>query len=101
VCGALTILGAAGVARLELETDLRHLRPSDHPTVRAEAALVRDFGLGIDTSTVTVRVPAWTTRSIAPMPWRRSRASSFRAPKSQARRIGWSRASASRRALRR
>jgi predicted RND superfamily exporter protein len=54
VCGALTILGAAGAARLTLDTELRRLRPSDHPTVRAETALIRDFGLGIDTSTVTV-----------------------------------------------
>jgi predicted exporter len=54
LCAALTVLGAAGALRLTLHTDLRRLRPSDHPTVRAEAALVRDFDLGIDTSTVTV-----------------------------------------------
>lgn len=55
VAVALTAVGAFGVTRLRLDTDLRLLRPSNHPAFEAERDLVRDFGVGLDTTTITVR----------------------------------------------
>lgn len=51
----LTVVGALGATRLTLDTDLRRLRPTDNPAAAAERDLVRDFGVGLDTSTVTLR----------------------------------------------
>jgi uncharacterized protein len=48
----LTVVSAWGVARLSLSTDLRSLRPADHPSAAAERLLVESFGLGLDTLTV-------------------------------------------------
>ncbi|MFP5285985.1 MAG: efflux RND transporter permease subunit, partial [Thermoanaerobaculia bacterium] len=51
----LTALSVWGASRLELSTDLRSLRPEDHPALEAERLLVRTFGVGLDTFTVVVR----------------------------------------------
>lgn len=53
-CALLTLASIVGVTRLSLDTDMRRLRPSDHPAARAEERLVKDFGIGLDTSTITV-----------------------------------------------
>lgn len=60
---AVVLLGAAlvsgvsawGLARLDLSTDLRSLRPADHPALRAERRLVESFAVGLDTFTVVAR----------------------------------------------
>jgi predicted RND superfamily exporter protein len=57
VAALLTVLSAWGASRLELSTDLRSLRPEDHPALEAERLLVRTFGVGLDTFTVVVRGP--------------------------------------------
>lgn len=54
VCLALTAIAALGMSRLALDTDLRRLRPANHPAARAERDLVGDFGVGLDTSTISV-----------------------------------------------
>lgn len=51
----LSAVSAWGVSRLELSTDLRSLRPADHPALEAERLLVQTFGVGLDTFTVIVR----------------------------------------------
>ncbi|HYO12673.1 MAG TPA: MMPL family transporter [Thermoanaerobaculia bacterium] len=51
----LSVASVWGVSRLELSTDLRSLRPADHPALEAERLLVRTFGVGLDTFTVVVR----------------------------------------------
>jgi predicted RND superfamily exporter protein len=51
----LSAVSAWGVSRLELSTDLRSLRPEDHPALEAERLLVETFGVGLDTFTVVVR----------------------------------------------
>ncbi|HEX5760370.1 MAG TPA: MMPL family transporter, partial [Thermoanaerobaculia bacterium] len=52
---ALSAVAAAGLARLDLDADLRALRPADHPALAVERLLVERFGLGLDTATVVVR----------------------------------------------
>ncbi len=47
------VLGAAA-SRLSIDTDLRALRPEDHPADEVHAILLRNFPIGLDTSTVTV-----------------------------------------------
>ncbi|MEA2560378.1 MAG: uncharacterized protein QOH06_1882 [Acidobacteriota bacterium] len=51
----LTVASVWGLTRLELSTDLRSLRPSDHPSARAEQLLVETFSVGLDTFTVVAR----------------------------------------------
>jgi|HubBroStandDraft_3_1064219.scaffolds.fasta_scaffold04930_3 predicted RND superfamily exporter protein len=57
VVAALLATGAAGwgLARLGLSTDLRALRPADHPAAEAERLLVESFELGLDTFSVVAR----------------------------------------------
>ncbi|HET9225962.1 MAG TPA: MMPL family transporter, partial [Thermoanaerobaculia bacterium] len=60
---AAVLLGAAlltgvsvwGLTRLELSTDLRSLRPKDHPSARAERLLVESFSVGLDTFSVVAQ----------------------------------------------
>lgn len=60
---AVVLLGAAlltavsvwGVTRLDLSTDLRSLRPKDHPSARAEQLLVETFSVGLDTFSVVAQ----------------------------------------------
>jgi predicted RND superfamily exporter protein len=51
----LTAVSAWGLGRLGLDTDLRSLRPADHPSLAAENLLVERFGVGLDTFTVVAR----------------------------------------------
>lgn len=51
----LSGLAAWGVTRLDLSTDLRSLRPKDHPSTRAERLLVETFSVGLDTFSVVAR----------------------------------------------
>jgi predicted RND superfamily exporter protein len=44
-----------GMSRLELSTDLRALRPADHPSAEAERLLVEKFSVGLDTLSVVIR----------------------------------------------
>ncbi len=44
-----------GLSRLELSTDLRSMRPADHPSAAAERLLVDTFSVGLDTLTVVAR----------------------------------------------
>lgn len=48
----LTAVSAWGASRLSFSTDLRSLRPADHPSTEAERVLVDTFGVGLDTFTV-------------------------------------------------
>ena len=48
----LTAVSAWGVSRLSFSTDLRSLRPADHPSTEAERVLVDTFAVGLDTFTV-------------------------------------------------
>ncbi|HEV8578632.1 MAG TPA: MMPL family transporter [Thermoanaerobaculia bacterium] len=48
----LTALSAWGLSRLSFSTDLRSLRPADHPSAEAERLLVETFAVGLDTFTV-------------------------------------------------
>jgi predicted exporter len=50
-----SLVSAWGLTRLDLSTDLRSLRPKNHPSARAEKALVDTFGLGLDTFSVVAR----------------------------------------------
>jgi predicted RND superfamily exporter protein len=53
---ALLSLGSVwGLTRLELSTDLRSLRPKNHPSARAEKLLVETFSVGLDTFSVVAR----------------------------------------------
>jgi len=52
VSAVLAVLSAWGVSRLSFSTDLRSLRPADHPSAEAERLLVETFSLGLDTFTV-------------------------------------------------
>lgn len=55
VLGAVLLVSAVagwGLTRLSLSTDLRSLRPADHPSFAAEQTLVRTFSLGLDTFSV-------------------------------------------------
>lgn len=51
----LTAVSAWGLGRLTLSTDLRSLRPEDHPSLAAERLLVEKFAVGLDTLTVVAR----------------------------------------------
>src|SRR5215210_1257493 len=51
----LTAVSVWGLGRLGLSTDLRSLRPQDHPSLAAERLLVEKFGVGLDTLTVVTR----------------------------------------------
>lgn len=51
----LSGLAAWGVTRLDLSTDLRSLRPEDHPSTRAEQLLVETFSVGLDTFSVVAQ----------------------------------------------
>jgi predicted RND superfamily exporter protein len=51
----LSIASAWGLARLELSTDLRSLRPKNHPLARAEQLLVETFSVGLDTFSVVAQ----------------------------------------------
>ena len=51
----LTAASVWGLARLELSTDLRSLRPKDHPSARAERLLVETFSVGLDTFSVVAQ----------------------------------------------
>jgi len=51
----LTAVSAWGLTRLDLSTDLRSLRPSDHPSTRAEGLLVETFSVGLDTFSVVAQ----------------------------------------------
>jgi uncharacterized protein len=53
--GLLTAVSGWGLSRLSLSTDLRSLRPADHPSLAAESLLVEKFGVGLDTLTVVTR----------------------------------------------
>ncbi|HEX6904288.1 MAG TPA: MMPL family transporter [Thermoanaerobaculia bacterium] len=55
VSALLTAVSFWGVSRLSFSTDLRSLRPADHPSFRAERLLVESFGVGLDTFTVVAR----------------------------------------------
>jgi len=58
VLAALALLTAVslwGLGRLSLSTDLRSLRPRDHPLYTAEKLLVDKFAVGLDTLTVVTR----------------------------------------------
>lgn len=50
----LSSLAAWGAWRLTLSTDLRALRPADHPAAEAERLLVESFPVGLDTLSVVV-----------------------------------------------
>jgi predicted RND superfamily exporter protein len=50
----LTLVAAGGLTRFRLQPDFNSLRPSDHPTVVAEALLLRHFSVGLDTTTIIV-----------------------------------------------
>jgi uncharacterized protein len=57
VLGAALLVSAVaawGLPRLALNTDLRSLRPVDHPALLAEQLVVTKFGLGLDTLTALV-----------------------------------------------
>jgi predicted RND superfamily exporter protein len=51
----LTAASVWGLTRLELSTDLRSLRPKDHPSARAEKLLVDTFSVGLDTFSVVAQ----------------------------------------------
>jgi uncharacterized protein len=50
-----TALALWGLGRLDVSTDLRSLRPADHPLAAAEQGLMEAFGVGLDTFTVVAR----------------------------------------------
>lgn len=52
VSALLAAVAAWGVSRLSFATDLRSLRPADHPSAEAERLLVDSFSVGLDTFTV-------------------------------------------------
>ncbi len=51
----MTATSIVGLGRLTLEPDPGSLRPTDHPTRRAERRLGATFGVGADTATVIVK----------------------------------------------
>jgi predicted RND superfamily exporter protein len=51
----VTAVALWGLGRLGLSTDLRSLRPVDHPSFAAEQLLIEKFGVGLDTLTVVAR----------------------------------------------
>ncbi|HEY7216063.1 MAG TPA: MMPL family transporter, partial [Thermoanaerobaculia bacterium] len=52
VSALLAAVSVWGVSRLSFSTDLRSLRPADHPSAEAERLLVDTFAVGLDTFTV-------------------------------------------------
>ncbi|HWM94274.1 MAG TPA: MMPL family transporter [Thermoanaerobaculia bacterium] len=55
VAALLTAVSVWGATRLDLSTDLRSLRPADHPSARAERLLVETFSVGLDTFSVVAQ----------------------------------------------
>lgn len=55
VLALVTAVAVWGLGRLSLSTDLRSLRPRDHPSLAAERLLVEKFAVGLDTLTVVTR----------------------------------------------
>lgn len=53
----ITIAACVALGRLRIDADLGRLRPEHHPAVHAERGLARDFGLGLDTTSVIVPAP--------------------------------------------
>ncbi|MFL6261305.1 MAG: MMPL family transporter [Thermoanaerobaculia bacterium] len=51
----LTAVTGWGLSRLGLNTDLRALRPADHPSTEAEELLVQKFSVGLDTFSVVLK----------------------------------------------
>jgi predicted RND superfamily exporter protein len=51
----VTAVSGWGISRLSLSTDLRALRPADHPSAEAERLLVEKFSVGLDTLSVVLR----------------------------------------------
>ncbi len=51
----VTAASGWGISRLSLSTDLRALRPADHPSAEAEQLLVEKFAVGLDTFSVMLR----------------------------------------------
>lgn len=51
----LSLASVWGLSRLELSTDLRSLRPKNHPSARAEQLLVETFSVGLDTFSVVAQ----------------------------------------------
>ena len=51
----VTTFSGWGISRLSLSTDLRALRPADHPSAEAERLLVEKFSVGLDTFSVMLR----------------------------------------------
>jgi predicted RND superfamily exporter protein len=51
----VTAVSGWGISRLSLSTDLRALRPADHPSAEAERLLVEKFSVGLDTFSVMLR----------------------------------------------
>lgn len=47
-------LAVLGARQLQVESDLRALRPEDHPLLQVETELGERFGLGLDTATIAV-----------------------------------------------
>ena len=54
VTALVTAAAAAGIARLDIDTDLRRMRPEDHPALRAEQRLLASFPVPLDTATIIV-----------------------------------------------
>lgn len=49
-----TVVCAFAAGSVAIDTDLRAMRPDDHPADAVHEILVRSFGVGLDTSTVTI-----------------------------------------------
>lgn len=50
----VVIVSAAGIPKLRFDSDLRAVRPVDHPAMEAERLLVEHFGVGVGTVTFVV-----------------------------------------------
>lgn len=57
LAAVVAVAAAASLGRLELDADLRALRPADHPLHAAESALAESFGVGLDTATLMISGP--------------------------------------------
>ncbi|MDA8016656.1 MAG: MMPL family transporter [Thermoanaerobaculia bacterium] len=55
LAAALTAVTAWGATKLELDTDMGSLRPTDHPALEAERVLSGRFAVGLDTTTLVIR----------------------------------------------
>lgn len=54
VTACVVVVSAAGIPRLRFDSDLRAIRPADHPAMEAERLLVENFGVGVGTVTFVV-----------------------------------------------